>query len=303
MCPGYPGFDFESAGKLELSFEASIRGFYYAESSTADMQGISARVFSQLQKEAAPLSDSPLTSAVARRYVLDHVDLPSAMLALVVDKIGGADADVMCEQLQPIAKLPSVERGLVSDLVKAVLVDPAADSFLQPMMFFKGYHALAAHRFAHELWKIGKSVSASGELTAESYAALLIQSRCSELFGVDIHPAATIGPGVMLDHATGIVIGSTAIIGSDIYCLHQVTLGATGKPTFGAKRHPTVGNRCVLGAGSTVLGDITVGDDATIGAAAIITRDVPIGATVVGINKVVEKQGLVECEYTWMYDI
>ena len=112
----------------------------------------------------------------------------------------------------------------------------------------------------------------------------MLQSRASELFAVDIHPAATIGPGVMLDHGTAIVIGATAVLGSDLYILHQVTLGATGKPMGGAKRHPTVGDRVVLGAGCTILGDVTVGSDATVGAAAVVTRDVPEMGTVVGVR-------------------
>ena len=108
----------------------------------------------------------------------------------------------------------------------------------------------------------------------------------------------------MLDHATGVVVGSTAVLGSDLYCLHGVTLGATGKPTFGAKRHPTVGSRCVLGASSTVLGDVKVGDDCTVGASAIVTRDIPDAATVVGVNKLVEKKdSKSDDKYTWYYDI
>jgi len=122
-------------------------------------------------------------------------------------------------------------------------------------------------------------------------AALMLQSRASELFDVDIHPGATIGNGMMLDHAHGVVIGSTAIIGSDVYCLHGVTLGATGKPVpSGTKRHPTIGSRVVMGAGSTVLGDITIGDDCTVGAAAIVTKVVPAGETVVGVNQIVRRR-------------
>ena len=155
---------------------------------------------------------------------------------------------------------------------------------------------------AHTLW--------CGGGAAQMGAALMLQSRASELFGVDIHPAATVGNGVMLDHATGVVVGSTAVLGSDLYCLHGVTLGATGKPTFGAKRHPTVGRACVLGAGATVLGDVAVGDGATVGAGAIVTRDVPAGSTVVGVNKLVEKpppaaaDGGEEVDpFSWFYDI
>ena len=190
---------------------------------------------------------------------------------------------------------PATQRAMVADLIKCFLIDPAADGLLQPLLFFKGFHALQVYRVAHALWHRG------GE--ANQGAALLLQSRASEAFSVDIHPGATIGNGVMLDHATGVVIGSTAILGDDIYMLHQVTLGATGKPTFGAKRHPTVGSGVVLGAASTVLGDVTVGNRVTVGAAAIVTKDVPDDATVIGVNKLVEKKDPAADEYTWYYDI
>jgi len=190
-------------------------------------------------------------------------------------------------------------RCITSDLVKVLIVDPAADGVLQPLLFFKGFHALATHRVAHALWTSGSE--------ADAGAALMLQSRVSECFGVDIHPGASMGPGIMFDHATGVVVGGTAVLGSDIYVLHQVTLGATGKPMGGKKRHPTVGDRCTLGAGCTVLGDIEVGDGATVGAAAIVTRDVPADATVVGVNKLVEKKSLETegdiDEFTWFYDI
>jgi serine O-acetyltransferase len=146
---------------------------------------------------------------------------------------------------------------------------------------------------------------------ANQGAALMLQSRISELFGVDIHPGAVIGNGVMLDHATGIVIGSTAIVGSDVYMLHGVTLGATGKPTGGKKRHPTIGSRVILGAGCTVLGDVTVADGSTVGALGIVTKDVPEGSTVIGVNKIVsrpepataETPAAKQDDYTWYYDI
>jgi len=140
--------------------------------------------------------------------------------------------------------------------------------------------------------------------------ALMLQSRASELFAVDIHPSATIGPGVMLDHGTGVVIGGTAVLGADLYILHNVTLGATGKPMGGAKRHPTVGDGVILGAGCTVLGDITVGSGATVGGGAIVTKPVPPGGTVIGNNKLVSrnearrKKGDEPLDpFTWYYSI
>ena len=156
------------------------------------------------------------------------------------------------------------------------MADPAVSSLFQPLFLFKGFQSVLAYRIAHALWADG-----------DEGAALLLQSRASELFAVDIHPTATLGAGVMLDHGTGVVIGSTAVIGDDVYMLHGVTLGATGKPVpRGSKRHPTLGRGCTVGANATVLGDIVVGDGATIGAGATVTKAVPPASTVVGVNSV-----------------
>ena len=131
------------------------------------------------------------------------------------------------------------------------------------------YLALAAHRAAHALWGSG-----------DRDVALLLQGRASALFGVDIHPAASVGAGTFLDHATGVVVGEQASLGEGCYVLHGVTLGATGKVRDG-RRHPAVGAGVTLGSGASVLGPITVGDGATVGANACVTKDVEAGATVV----------------------
>jgi len=186
-------------------------------------------------------------------------------------------------EMRAVLSKPAVLRALVADLAKAFLCDPAAESFLQLALYLKGFHAITVYRVAHDLWIRGGPVNQN--------AAFMLQSRASELFAVDIHPGATIGNGIMIDHATGVVIGSTAVLGSDIMMLHSVTLGATGKPTAGAKRHPTIGSRVVLGAGSIVLGDVTVGSDSTVGARAIVSKDVEQGSTVVGINVIIKQGG------------
>jgi len=330
MLSGYPEFDYENVGNIKKpvptaptpppppppyrsptslvppSLESALRGFDFASSSDDEVAAIAERLLEQLKHEAAPLSESPLTAALADR-ILFHDELPGALANVLASKmvrkdhtskgteVSYAEAAALCKTMKSIFSSPAVLRAVVADLIKCFLVDPAADGLLQPMLFFKGFHALQVHRVAHVLWGRGSA--------ADQAAALLLQSRVSEAFSIDIHPAATIGNGVMLDHATGVVIGSTAILGDDIYMLHQVTLGATGKPTYGAKRHPTVGSRCVLGASSTVLGDVTVGDGCTVGASAIVTRDVPDDTTVVGVNKLVEKKDPESDEYTWFYDI
>ena len=300
--------------------DALLPTFDFDHSSEAQVAAADASIFSCLRREAGALSTSWLTSGLVQRCILQHDSLPKALAAMLSGKVheelpgswaysevSGARAETATAEEALRATMErrfeetAILRAVVSDLLKVIVVDPAADGLLQPMLFFKGFHALATHRVAHSLWLDGSPASQG--------AALQLQSRCAELFAVDIHPAATIGNGVMLDHASGVVIGSTAVVGSDVYMLHGVTLGATGRPTGGKKRHPTIGSNAVLGAGCTVLGDVTVGDRCTIGAAAIITKDVPDGSTVVGVNKMVSRADVPKEEaakaddYTWFFDI
>lgn len=170
--------------------------------------------------------------------------------------------------------------GAVSDLSTCVQRDIAVKTVLQPFLFFKGFHALQAQRASHWLWKRGTHQS--------QLAALLIQSRASEMFAVDLHPGAKLGCGILLDHGTGVVIGETATVGNGVTILHGVTLGATGRPlpTPDAIRHPTIGDNVSIGASAVILGNITIGDGATIGASAVVTKSVGSGKTVIGVNKV-----------------
>jgi serine O-acetyltransferase len=141
---------------------------------------------------------------------------------------------------------------------------------LQPFLYFKGYHALQAHRIAHWLWKQGRQT-----------LAFHLQSRVGERFGLDIHPAARIGSGVMFDHATSVVIGETAVVGDDCSILHEVTLGGTGAAH--EDRHPKIGKGVLIGAGARVLGNIQVGDGARIAAGSVVLEPVPAGCTVAGV--------------------
>ncbi len=291
-----------------------LRSFDFEGSSDDEVATCAALLFETLRSEVSALSASPYTASLVQRDVLAQSDLGSCVASLLSSKVcqgqrlGQRAEGALCDAMRRELKRPEVLRAMVSDLLKVLVVDPAADGVMQPCLLFKGFHALAVHRVAHALWAGDRDGPDGADAASDRAAALMLQSRCSELFGVDIHPAATIGNGVMLDHATGIVIGSTAKVGSDVYLLHGVTLGATGRPVpAGAKRHPTIGSRCVLGAGSTVLGDIAVGDGCTIGATAVVTRDVPEGATVVGVNKLLERDAessaKEEEDYTWMYAI
>lgn len=148
--------------------------------------------------------------------------------------------------------------------------DPAAAGYLTPFLFFKGFHALSAYRFAHHLWYEDRKT-----------LALYLQSLISKVFGVDIHPAATIGHGILIDHATGVVIGETAVVGNNVSLLHGVTLGGTGKER--GDRHPKVGDGVLIAAGAKVLGNIKIGEGAKIGAGSVVLKSVDAHSTVVGV--------------------
>ncbi|TQD94344.1 hypothetical protein C1H46_020030 [Malus baccata] len=147
--------------------------------------------------------------------------------------------------------------------------DPACVSYSHCLLNFKGFLACQAHRAAHKLWSQGRKV-----------LALLIQNRVSEVFAVDIHPGAKIGSGILLDHATGLVVGETAVIGNDVSILHSVTLGGTGKAS--GDRHPKIGDGVLIGAGTCILGNIRIGEGAKVGAGSVVIKDVPARTTVVG---------------------
>jgi len=157
----------------------------------------------------------------------------------------------------------------VSDLIGISERDPACTGYLHAFLNFKGYKSLQLHRLAHILWTNGRVE-----------VALFLQSKSSELWGVDIHPAAVIGSGLMIDHATGVVIGETARIGKNCSFLHGVTLGSTGKDK--GDRHPKLGNDVLIGCNATLLGNILIGDSAKIGSGSIVLKSIPSCATAVG---------------------
>ncbi|XVF77101.1 hypothetical protein PTKIN_Ptkin14bG0013100 [Pterospermum kingtungense] len=165
------------------------------------------------------------------------------------------------------------DRGIVKavkeDLRAVKERDPACISYVHCFLNYKGFLACQAHRVAHKLWSQGRQV-----------LALLIQNRVSEVFAVDIHPGAKIGCGILLDHATGVVVGETAVIGNNVSILHNVTLGGTGKVC--GDRHPKIGDGVLIGAGTCILGNIKIGDGAKIGAGSVVLKEVPPRTTAVG---------------------
>jgi serine O-acetyltransferase len=166
-----------------------------------------------------------------------------------------------------------------ADLMAVYERDPACHRFIQPILFFKGYQAVQAYRIGHWLWRMGRRDM-----------AYFVQMRVSEVFGVDIHPAARVGKGIMIDHAHSIVIGETAVVGDNVSMLHSVTLGGTGKED--GDRHPKIEDGVLIGAGAKVLGNIRVGHCSRIAAGSVVLQDVPCNTTVAGVPaRVVGKAG------------
>ncbi|PHU08145.1 putative serine acetyltransferase 5 [Capsicum chinense] len=164
---------------------------------------------------------------------------------------------------------PELRAAASADLLAARYRDPACVSFSHCLLNYKGFLACQAHRVSHKLWSQSRRP-----------LALALQSRISDVFAVDIHPAAKIGKGILFDHATGVVVGETAVIGNNVSILHHVTLGGTGK--IGGDRHPKIGDGVLIGAGATILGNVNIGEGAKIGAGSVVLIDVPTRTTAVG---------------------
>jgi serine O-acetyltransferase len=219
---------------------------------------------------AAILHHDTLEAAVVHRIVerLDHTDVPGE---LIRQAYAGA--------LEDDASLGPAFRA---DIVAVMDRDPAANRYLEPMLYFKGFHAIETHRLAHWLWKKGRRDF-----------AYYLQSRSSSVFQTDINPAVPIGRGIFLDHATGLVVGETAVIDDDVSILQGVTLGGTGKET--GDRHPKIRRGVLIGAGAEVLGNIEVGHCARIAAGSVVLKPVPPNTTVAGVPaKVVGEAGCAE---------
>ena len=205
--------------------------------------------------------------------VIDRTGFEDALVCLLSQKLAGPEmsALVLHQVLtEVISDDPSIGEASRADLSATYERDPACTSYLEPFIYFKGYRALQAYRFAHSLWARGRE-----------RLALFLQSRVSEVFHVDIHPAARIGRGIMIDHATGVVIGETAVIGDGVSLLHGVTLGGTGKER--GDRHPKIGDGTMIGAGAAILGNIRVGRCSRVGAGSVVLNEVPDNTTVAGV--------------------
>lgn len=231
-------------------------------------------LWGRIQCEArVAVRDEPLLGALIHAGLLHHATFEAALAYRFSLKLSSRE---MSEQIlreiadDAFARSPELGAAATDDLLAVYERDPATHRLMQPILFFKGYQALQAYRIGHWLWQQGRFD-----------LAYFVQMRCSEVFGVDIHPAARIGTGVMIDHAHSIVIGETAVVGNDVSMLHSVTLGGTGKED--GDRHPKIGNGVMIGAGAKVLGNITVGHHSRIAAGSVVLSEVPPCKTVAGV--------------------
>ena len=172
--------------------------------------------------------------------------------------------------MESFLRQPEILQQVACDMIAVNERDPACPDVLTPLLYFKGLQALVCYRVGHYLWNQNRTEF-----------ALYLQSLISETFAVDIHPAAKIGCGILLDHATSFVAGETAVIESDVSILHEVTLGGTGKDR--GDRHPKVRTGVLLGAGAKILGNVEIGEGAKVGAGSVVLKNVPPHTSVAGV--------------------
>lgn len=231
-------------------------------------------VWATLRIEAwSEFDREPLLRRLLLEAILDQPGLEVALSHLLAAKLSTLWTSTECLQstlLEIFSGSPVIRAAIRRDLMAIRERDPVAGGVLRPFLFFKGFHALQAYRVTHGLWVQGREL-----------LAVQLQNRISEVFGVDIHPAAQIGAGVMMDHATSIVIGETSNIEDNVSILHEVTLGGTGKET--GDRHPKIRQGVLIGAGAKLLGNIEIGADSKVGAGSVVLDSVPPRCTVAGV--------------------
>ena len=207
------------------------------------------------------------------KSVLELANMEDALGGILSSKL--ATGTITEDRMQSLilhafAACPTIRLAIRNDLQAIVDRDPVAGGYLRPFVFFKGFQALQAYRVAHWHWNHGSR-----------FLAVFLQNRISEIFAVDIHPAARIGSGILMDHATGIVVGETSVIEDNVSILHEVTLGGTGKQS--GDRHPKVRQGVLIGAGSKILGNVEIGAGSKIGAGSVVLDPVPPHCTVAGV--------------------
>ncbi|MCD1262825.1 serine O-acetyltransferase [Shinella sumterensis] len=237
-------------------------------------RGVVAVLWQMLREEAAAaVQRDPALGRAMNSAVLMHASFGHALSHRLAIKL--ADHDVDRDELLALiygaySDKPGLLGAAAADLQAVKDRDPSNGEVLTPFLYFKGFSALQAYRVGHWLWTMGRR-----------HLARHIQSRISEAFAIDIHPAAVMGRGIMLDHGSGLVIGETAVVEDDVSILQNVTLGGTGKQT--GDRHPKVRRGALIGAGAKILGNIEVGVGAKIGAGSVVLAPVAPYTSVVGV--------------------
>ncbi|HWT29723.1 MAG TPA: serine O-acetyltransferase [Propylenella sp.] len=243
-------------------------------------------IWTSLRREAEDIiAREPALAGLAYTYVLNHERLEEAIAQRIADRLDnqalhGVVISRGFEEMRQAERDYSV--ALRADLVAVYDRDPACTRFIEPVLYFKGFHAIQTHRLAHWLYGSGR----------QDFAYYL-QSRASEVFQVDINPAVPMGRGIFIDHATGVVIGATAVIEDDVSILQNVTLGGTGKER--GDRHPKIRRGVLIGAGAKILGNIEVGHCSRVAAGSVVLQPVPPNATVAGVPaRIVGRAGCAE---------
>ena len=251
----------KNAAKLCAGKVADIRNLWETLRSEAERVAVDEPTLVHLVEDVL-LSRETLAAALGARLArrLAREDMPRAAMEPLLTGVFEAN--------------PNIVHGAGRDLLAMFERDPACFSPLEPLLFFKGFLALTTYRVSNQLWQDGRR-----------WLALYFQSVASEAFTVDIHPAARIGCGILLDHATSFVVGETAIIEDDVSILHEVTLGGTGKQS--GDRHPIIRSGVLIGAGAKILGRVEIGTGAKIGAGSVVLHDVAPHTTVAGVPAVV----------------
>jgi serine O-acetyltransferase len=231
-------------------------------------------IWHAVREEAKAIVESdPVLATFIQSTILNQKSLENAVIARIADRLHSREVsdDVIRQAFEAMAE----EWKEWSDILRIDIAavydrDPACERYIEPILYFKGFHAIQTHRLAHWSLKRGRKDF-----------ALYLQSRASQVFQTDINPAAHMGKGIFLDHATGLVVGETAVIGDDVSILHGVTLGGTGKEN--GDRHPKIGSGVLIGAGATVLGNIKVGKCSRIAAGSLVVKEIPNNVTVAGV--------------------
>ena len=240
-------------------------------------------VWAEVKREAEVIvASDPAIASFVYATVLNHDRLEDAIVHRVAQRLDSAEMSgevIRHAYREALADEPELGEAMRCDIAAVYDRDPACERRIEPVLYFKGFHAIQTHRLAHWLWRKGRRDF-----------ALYLQSRSSGVFQTDISPAAPIGRGIFLDHATGLVIGRTAAIDDDVSILQDVTLGGTGKEA--GDRHPKIRRGVLIGAGAKILGNIEVGEGAKVAAGAVVLQAVPPYTTVAGVPaKVVGKVG------------